>query len=71
MALDMILTNVKSWEDLKLSTLRPSLKRTEGSIPYLEKITRKKENHTIIDNVVDELRMVVSQKVSAVNYEAP
>ena len=32
---------------------------------------KKQENHTIIDNMVDELHMVESKKVSAVNHEAP
>ena len=29
---------------------------------------KKKENHTLIDNMVDELRMVEFKKISAVNH---
>ena len=32
---------------------------------------KKQEIHTIIDSVVDELHMIESKKVSAVNHEAP
>ena len=32
---------------------------------------KKQDNYTIIDNVVDELHMVESKKVSTVNHEAP
>ena len=32
---------------------------------------KKQENHTIIDNNMDELHTVESKKVSAVNHEAP
>ena len=43
-----------------------------GSNPIPRNIFQKKQDdHTIINNVVDELRMVESKKVSAVNHEAP
>ena len=32
---------------------------------------KKQESHAIIDNMLDELHMVESRKVSAVNHEAP
>ena len=32
---------------------------------------KKQENHTIIDNMMDELHIVESKNVSAVNHEAP
>ena len=32
---------------------------------------KKQENHTTIENVVDELHIVESKKVSAANHEAP
>ena len=34
-------------------------------------VPEQQDNHTIIYNVVDEIRMVESKKVSAVNHEAP
>ena len=62
MELDILLMNVRSWANLELSTLHPSLQTTNGAIPYLEEGARKKNNYTIIDNVVDELHMVGSKK---------
>ena len=32
---------------------------------------KKQEKHTIIDNMVDEVRIIESKKVSAVNHKAP
>ena len=32
---------------------------------------KKQENHAIINSVVDEIRMIESRKLSAVNHEAP
>ena len=32
---------------------------------------KKQENHTIIENMMDELHMVKPKKVSAVNHKAP
>ena len=63
--------NLRSWVNLELSTLRPSLQRTAGALPYQEVFQGKQENHTIIDSMVYELHVVESQKVSAVNHEAP
>ena len=63
--------NVRSRKKLELSILQPSLLRTAGPTPYLEKYSRKLENHAIINNVVDEIQMTEPKKVSAVNYEAP
>ena len=41
-----------------------------GETPYLKKgFHKKQENHAIIDNMMDELQMVESKKVSAVNNE--
>ena len=54
MALDILLMNVRSWAKLELITLRPSLISTAGAIPYLGKGSKKKENHAIINNVVDK-----------------
>ena len=62
MASDILLMNIRSWTNLKLST---------PSNPIPKKGYQKKQhNHAIIDNMMDELHMVESKKVSAVNHEA-
>ena len=44
--------------------------KDHGSDPIPRKrLWKKQENHTIINNVVDELRMIESKKASAVNNE--
>ena len=64
--------NVRYWANFELSTLHTRLRRTGGSIPYLIKVIRKKEeDHAIIDKMVDEIHMFGSKKVSAVSHEAP
>ena len=46
--------------------------KERGSDPIPRKrFHKKQENHTIIYNVVDEIRTIESKKVSAVNHEAP
>ena len=48
------------------------LMRNHGSNPKPKFCFQKKqENHTIIENMVDELHIVESKKVRAVNHEAP
>ena len=69
MELDILMMNVRTWENLELSTMQTSLIRTTEAIPYLGKGFIKKDNHTIINNMVDELRMIESKKVSVVNHE--
>ena len=69
MELDILMMNVRTWENLELSTMQTSLIRTTEAIPYPGKGFIKKENHTIINNMVDELRMIESKKVSVVNHE--
>ena len=45
--------------------------KDHGSDPIPRKrLWKKQENHTIINNVVDELRMIESKKVSDVNHES-
>ena len=36
-----------------------------------KRLQEKQQNHDIINNVVDELQIIESNKVSAVNHEAP
>ena len=38
---------------------------------HRKRVQEKQENHAIINNVVDEIRMIESKKVSAANHEAP
>ena len=68
---EILLMNARFWANLELSTLRPGLRRTVREIPYLKKGIRKKKNYAIIDNMVDELHMIESKKLSSVNHEAP
>ena len=43
-----------------------------GINPIPKKVYQEKqENHAIIDNMVDELQMVESKKLSTVNHELP
>ena len=70
MALDILMMNVRYLENVEISMLQPSLLRTSVSIPYLGKGPRKTINHASINNVVDEIRIIESKKVSAVNHEA-
>ena len=70
MALDILMMNVRYLENVEISMLQPSLIRTSVSIPYLGKGPRKTINHASINNVVDEIRIIESKKVSAVNHEA-
>ena len=66
----MILGPGHSSDECKV--LQPILQRTTGAIPYLEKgIIKKKDNHTIIDNMVYEIHMVEYKEVSDINHEAP
>ena len=54
----------------KYSEYHPT--KDQGGDPIPRKMLQKKqENHTITNNVADELRIVGSKKVSAVNHEAP
>ena len=54
----------------KYTAAQPTNNR--GSNPIPKKVIRKiKINHSILDNIVDELHVVESKKVSAVNHEAP
>ena len=43
MVLEILLTNVRSWENLEVSTLHTNLLRTAGATPYLGKGSRKKK----------------------------
>ena len=46
--------------------------KDQGSNPIPRKVFYKKQDkHDIIENMVDELCMVESKKVSAINHEAP
>ena len=63
--------NVRSWGNLGLSMLQASPLRTTGATPYQGKDSRKKENHAIINNVVDDILLNETKKISAVNHEAP
>ena len=59
--------NVRSWENLELSTLKLGLLRTMGSAPYPgKKINRHQENNAIDNNAVGE--NILTQKVSATNH---
>ena len=58
MALDIILMNVMSWEDLKLRYAAAHPTKNCGIDPIPSKRSQKQENHAIINNVVDELRMI-------------
>ena len=72
MALGILLMDVSSWVNLELITLNVSLLRAAEEIPYPVKGSiKKQDNHTIIDNAMDELRIIESKKLSAVNHEAP
>ena len=51
------------------TTAQPTKDHRSNTIPR-KVFQKKQENYTIIDNVVDELHMVESKKVSAVNHEA-
>ena len=54
----------------KYAAAQPKKKRGSNSTPK-KGYQKKKENHAIIDSMVDEIHMVESKKVSAVNHEAP
>ena len=63
MVSDIILMDVRFWENLELSTLQDHPTNNHGSNPIPRKVFQKKqENHTIIENMVDELHMVESKK---------
>ena len=48
------------------------LTKNHGSNPIPKKVYKKKQGkQSIIDNVVDELHMVESRKVIAIDHEAP
>ena len=54
----------------KYAADQPTEYRKNNPVP--RKMSHKKpENHTIINNVVGELCMIESKKLSAVNHEAP
>ena len=54
----------------KYAASHPDKDRVSNTI-NIKKFQEKQENHTIINNIVDELCMVESKNVSAVNHEAP
>ena len=54
----------------KFSVAQPTKDRGRNHIPR-KGFQKEKENNTDIGNVMDKLHMVESQKVSAVNHEAP
>ena len=65
MSQDIFLMNVRSWEDLRLSMIRVSLLRTMENILFQEKCNRQLENNAIINNMVDDILINETQKVSA------
>ena len=71
MSLDILLMNVWSWETLVLGMLKISLIRNHGNhlVPR-ENFNRHMSNNAIINNVVDEILLNETQKVSAAR-EAP
>ena len=54
----------------KYAAAQPTKNRVTNPIPQ-KGFQKKQENHTIIENMMDELHMVESKKVSVVNHEAP
>ena len=54
----------------KYAVAQPMKDQETNPIPRKE-LQKKQENRTIIDNVVDELLMVESKKLNAVNHESP
>ena len=72
MALDILLVNVRSWANLKLSALHTRLLRTAEAIPYLGKGSRKNKKTTLLLTTWwMKFRTIESKKASAVNNEAP
>ena len=61
---EIILMNVRSWGTLGLSTLIEILLRTMGISHTKERNNRQLENNVIINNVVDEIILNETQKVS-------
>ena len=55
--------------ETKYSAAHPTENRRSNPIPK-KGSQKKQEKHTIIDNLVDELHMVESKKVSVVNHKA-
>ena len=53
----------------KYAAAQPTNNHGRNPIPR-KRFQKKQENHTIIDNIVDELHIVESIKASAVNHEA-
>ena len=54
----------------KYAVAQPTKNRRINPMPK-KGYQKKQENRAIIDNTVDELHMVESKNVSAVNHEAP
>ena len=54
----------------KYAASQPTKYRGSDPIPG-KRFHKKQENHDITNNVVDELQMIESKKVSAVNHEVP
>ena len=61
----ILLMNVRSWDNFVLITLKVGLLRTAGIIPYQIKINSQQENNAIINNVVDEILLNQTKKVSS------
>ena len=55
--------------ETKYAAAYPGKDRGSNPIPS-KRFQKKQDNHTIINNVVDELHMIESKKVNAVNHEA-
>ena len=60
-----------SWDNLGLSTLIVGVLRTAEATLHPGKINSKQEKNAIVNNVVDEILLNETQKVSAKNNEAP
>ena len=54
----------------KYSAAQPNKDLGRNTIPR-RRFHKKQENHDIINNVVDEIQITESKKVSAVNHDAP
>ena len=54
----------------KYAAAHPTKDRGSNTIPR-KSFQEKQENHTIINNVVDEPRMIESKEVSAINHKEP
>ena len=69
-ALGIIMMNARSWETQVISKIKVSLLRNAGIIPYQGTFNSKQENNSIVNNVVDEILLHQTKKVSSAK-EAP